>query len=44
MILTFPSAILVLSTNRWPKVEAKRQEIIGAIKSLRLGDYVDLTL
>jgi len=37
-------AILVLSTNRWPKVKAKTQEIITAILALRPGDYVELTL
>ena len=37
-------AILVLSTNRWPKVKAKTPEIIVAIQSLRPGDYVELTL
>jgi hypothetical protein len=37
-------AILVLSTNRWPKVKAKTLEIITAMQSLRPGDYVELTL
>jgi hypothetical protein len=37
-------AILVLSTNRWPKVKAKITEIIAAIQSLKPGDYVELTL
>jgi hypothetical protein len=37
-------AILVLSTNRWPKVKAKTLEIIAAIQSLHPGDYVELTL
>ena len=37
-------AILVLSTNRWPKVKAKTPEIIAAIQSLRAGDYVELAL
>lgn len=35
-------AILVLSTNRWPKVKAKTPEIIAAIQKLRPGDYVEL--
>jgi len=37
-------AILVPSTNRWPKVKAKTQEIIAAIQALKPGDYVELTL
>ena len=37
-------AILVLSTNRWPKLKAKTAEIIAAIQALRPGDYVELTL
>ena len=37
-------AILVLSTNRWPKVKAKTSEIIAAIQALRPGDYKELTL
>ncbi len=37
-------AILVLSTNRWPKVKAKTQEIIAAIQSLKPGDYIELAL
>jgi predicted nuclease of predicted toxin-antitoxin system len=37
-------AVLVLSTNRWPKVKAKTSEIASAIQALRPGDYVELTL
>ena len=37
-------AILVLSTNRWPKVKAKRPEIVAAIQALRPGDYAELAL
>ena len=37
-------AILVLSTNRWPKVAAKTPEIIAAIQALRPGDYKELSL
>ena len=37
-------AILVLSTNRWPKVKAKSPEIAAAIQALRPGDYVELAL
>jgi hypothetical protein len=37
-------AILVLSTNRWPKVKAKTAEIIEAIRSLRPGTYIELAL
>jgi len=37
-------AILVLSTNRWPRVKAKTAEIIAAIQSLKPGDYVELAL
>ena len=37
-------AILVLSTNRWPKVEARTAEIIAALQALQPGDYVELTL
>ena len=37
-------AILVLSTNRWPKVKAKTAEIIAASQTSRPGDYVELTL
>ncbi len=37
-------AILVLSTNRWPKVKAKAPEIIKALQSLRPGDYMELEL
>ena len=37
-------AILVLSTNRWPKIKAKTQEIAVAISALRPGDYVELSL
>jgi hypothetical protein len=37
-------AILVLSTNRWPRVIAKITEIRAAIQSLRPGDYVELAL
>jgi hypothetical protein len=37
-------AILVLSTNRWPKVKEKTPEIIAAIQSLQPGDYKELTL
>jgi hypothetical protein len=37
-------AILVLSTNRWPKVKAKTTEIIAAIQSLKPGDYIELSL
>ena len=37
-------AILVLSTNRWPQVKARTQEIIAAIQTLKPGDYVELTL
>lgn len=33
-------AILVLSTNRWPRVKAKAVEITAAIQALRPGDYV----
>ncbi len=35
-------AILVLSTNRWPRVKAKTAEITAAIQALRPGDYVEL--
>jgi hypothetical protein len=37
-------AILVLSTNRWPKIKAKVLEISAAIQALRPGDYVELSL
>jgi hypothetical protein len=37
-------SILVLSTNRWPKVQAKTPEIIAALQSLRPGDYLELKL
>jgi len=37
-------AILVLSTNRWPKVKAKTPEIVSAIQTLRPGDYKELDL
>ena len=37
-------AILVLSTNRWPRVKAKTVEIAEAIKALRPGDYVELSV
>ena len=37
-------AILVLSTNRWPQVKARTQEIIAAVLALKPGDYVELTL
>ena len=37
-------ALLVLSTNRWPKVKAKAPEIIAGLLALRPGDYVELTL
>jgi len=37
-------AILVLSTNRWPKVKAKTPEIIAAVHALRPGDYKELDL
>ena len=37
-------AILVLSTNRWPGVRSKTQEIAAAIKALQPGDYVELRL
>jgi hypothetical protein len=37
-------AILVLSTNRWPKVKAKTPEIIAAIQSSQPGDYAELVL
>ena len=37
-------AILVLSTNRWPQVKARTQEIIAAVLELKPGDYVELTL
>jgi hypothetical protein len=37
-------AILVLSTNRWPKVKVKRLEIVAAIRALRPGDYAELPL
>ncbi len=37
-------AILVLSTNRWPIVQAKTAEIIAAIQALKPGDYVELAL
>jgi hypothetical protein len=37
-------AILVLSTNRWPTIKAKAQEIAEAIRALRPGDYVELPL
>ena len=37
-------AILVLSTNRWPRVKARTTEIRAAINSLRPGDYVELAL
>lgn len=37
-------AMLILSTNRWPKVKAKTTEIIAAIQSLRPGDYMELDL
>ena len=37
-------AILVLSTNRWPQVKARTQEIIAAVLTLKPGDYVELTL
>jgi len=37
-------AILVLSTNRWPRVKAKVNEISAVILALRPGDYVELTV
>jgi hypothetical protein len=37
-------AILVLSTNRWPRVKAKAVEITAAIRALRPGEYVELPL
>lgn len=37
-------AILVLSTNRWPRVQAKAVQIAAAIQALRPGDYVELPL
>ncbi len=37
-------AMLVLSTNRWPKVKAKTLEIVAAIHALRPGDYKELDL
>jgi len=37
-------SILALSTNRWPKVKAKTQEIIAAIQALRPGDYKESDL
>ena len=37
-------AILVLSTNRWPKVKAKTPEIITAIQSLQPSVYMELAL
>ena len=37
-------AILVLSTNRWPQVKARTQEIIAAVLALKPGDYVELSL
>lgn len=37
-------AILVLPTNRWPRVKAKVAEITGAIQSLRPGDYVEIPM
>ena len=37
-------AILALSTNRWPQVKARTQEIIAAVLALKPGDYVELTL
>ena len=37
-------AILVLSTNRWPRVKDKAEEIRKAISDLRPGDYLELTL
>ena len=37
-------AILVLSTNRWPQVKARTQEIIAAVLALKPGYYVELTL
>ena len=35
-------AILVLSTNRWPRVKAKTADLTAAIQALRPGDYVEL--
>ncbi len=35
-------AILVLSTNRWPRMKAKTAQISAAIQALRPGDYVEL--
>ena len=37
-------AILVLSTNRWPRVKAKTTEIIAAIQAMRPGDYMELSM
>ena len=37
-------AILVLSTNRWAIVKVKTAEIIAAIRALKPGHYVELTL
>ena len=37
-------AILVLSTNRWPKVKVKTAEIVAAVRSLKPGHYVELAL
>jgi hypothetical protein len=37
-------AILILSTNRWPRVKGKIPEIISAIQSLQPGDYLELVL
>ena len=37
-------AILVLSTNRWPKIKAKVPEIANALQSLGPGDYTELQL
>ena len=37
-------AILVLSTNRWPRVKAMTGEIAAAIRAMHPGDYVELAV
>jgi len=37
-------AILVLSTNRWPRLKAAAERIAAALASLQPGDYIELTI
>jgi hypothetical protein len=35
-------AILVLPTTNWPEIQRRQSEVVGAVNSMRPGDYREL--